>query len=208
MSLPTPDADLPLVHRAQRGDYAAFETLVAEYEGRLFKLAFRIVRQQQDAEEVVQLTFVTVIEKIDQFREESLFSTWLTRIATNHALGLLRKKNRHKTISLTPASSDDREEEIPHPEYIATWKETPVEIASRKETQKYLDEALDQLDEKYRAVFVLRDVEGLSTQETADALGISEANVKVRLLRSRLMLREILTRRFGDDATRLNPHEH
>jgi RNA polymerase sigma-70 factor (ECF subfamily) len=95
---------------------------------------------------------------------------------------------------------------LPHPQYIAKWRETPDELAQRRETGELLRQALDELDEKYRLVFLLRDVEGYSTSETAEALNITESNVKVRLLRARLMLRERLTRVLGDEATQVTPH--
>ena len=203
------DDDLPLVRRAREGDFAAFEGLVGRYERRIYGLARRIVDQVQDAEEVVQQTFLSVIEHLKDFREEALFSTWLTRIATNHALALLRKRSRQRTVPLADDGTAEADRDVPHPEFIAQWRETPEEIASRHETRELLDEALAGLDEKYRLVFELRDVQGLSTAETAGALGISPSNVKVRLLRARLMLRERLTRQFGDEATRVFPgHEH
>ncbi len=203
------DDDLPLVRRAREGDFAAFEALVGRYERRIYGLARRIVGQVQDAEEVVQQTFLSVIEHLKDFREEALFATWLTRIATNHALALLRKRARQRTVPLADDSTAEADRDVPHPEFIAQWRETPDEIASRHETRELLDEALAGLDEKYRLVFELRDVQGLSTAEAARALGISPSNVKVRLLRARLMLRERLTRQFGDEATRVFPgHEH
>jgi RNA polymerase sigma-70 factor (ECF subfamily) len=107
---------------------------------------------------------------------------------------------------LPTESLDD--DSLPHPEYIADWRESPAELATRSETQRLIDVALAELDERYRLVFLLRDVEGFSVKETADALGLSEANVKVRLLRARLELREKLTRAFGDESRRLQPHSH
>ncbi len=202
------DDDRPLVHRAREGDYAAFDSLVRKHSRRLYNLSLRIVGQQADADEVVQQTFLSVIEHLGEFREESLFSTWLMRIATNHALALLRKRARQRTVALADDRSDDGSQGPPHPEFIAQWRETPEQIAARRETRRLLDEALQSLDDKYRLVFVLRDVEGLSTEETAAALGISISNAKVRLLRARLMLRERLTRQFGDELTRVAPHEH
>jgi len=208
MILPEDD-DRPLVRLARQGDFAAFEALVSKYERRLYGLALRIVRHRQDAEEVVQQTFVSVIEHLEEFREESTFQTWLMRIATNHALALLRKRSSRSTATFREDHSDEGYAQVPHPQYIAKWRETPAEIAQRRETSQLLREALEELDEKYRLVFVLRDMEGLSTAETAEALGISEANVKVRLLRARLMLRERLTQAFGDESTRLTPdHQH
>ncbi len=202
------DEDLPLVVRAKSGDYEAFETLVQKYERRILTLAKRIVGQQHDAEEVVQQTFLSVIEKIQTFREESKFGTWLTRIATNHALALLRKRSTRRAMSYSEQPSDEGYGGIPQPALIAEWGETPEEIASRRETRRLVDEALEELDDKYRLVFLLRDVEGLSTQETADALGITPSNVKVRLLRARLMLRERLTQTFGDESTRVEAGDH
>ncbi len=204
------DVDREAVHRAQGGDFAAFETLVARYERRIYGLAQRMVRQRQDAEEVVQQTLLSVIEHLGEFREEARFSTWLMRIAANHALALLRKRSRRRTVSLADdAVAGEDYRDVPRPQYIAPWRETPERLASQHETRQLLEAALDELDEKYRLVFLLRDVEELSTAETAETLGISEANVKVRLLRARLMLRERLTREFGDQAKRLAPdHEH
>ena len=202
---PPADEDRDLVHQARDGDYAAFEALVLKYERRLYAVALRIVGRRHDAEEVVQQTFLSVVEHLAGFREESTFYTWLMRIATNHALALLRKRSARATVPLHDDRSDSYAD-VPHPEYIAQWRETPEQIASRRETRRLLEEAMDELDEKYRLVFVLRDVEGLSTAETAEALGITENNVKVRLLRARLMLRERLTRVFGDEATRVLPH--
>ena len=203
------DADRDLVQSSRKGDFAAFEMLARRHEQRIFSLAMRIVRQRQDAEEVVQQTFLSVVEKLAGFREESLFATWVTRIATNHALLLLRRRARHHTVPLSDDHNGDRYDDIPHPEYIAQWRETPEQIASRHETRQLLSEALDQLEEKYRLVFLLRDVEGFSTEETATMLNIGISNAKVRLLRARLMLRERLTRQFGDDSTRVSPdHKH
>ncbi len=204
---PATDDDLPLVHRAQSGDYAAFEALVEKYERRVFGLAHRMLGRQHDAEEVVQQTFLSLIEHIDGFREESRFSTWLMRVAANHALALMRKQSVRRAAPLADGGSGA--DELPRPQYIAQWRETPEEVASRRETRRLLDQALGEIDEKHRLVFILRDIEGLSTEETASALNISISNTKVRLLRARLMLRERLTRYFGDEATQLTPgHKH
>jgi len=203
------DEDRAVVQRAKGGDFEAFESLVSKYERRLFSVALRIVGRQHDAEEVVQQTFLSVVEHLADFREESKFYTWLMRIGTNHALALLRKRAVRASVPLADDRSDDSYADIPHPEYIARWTETPEEIALRRETKQLLTEAMDELDEKYGLVFLLRDVQGLSTAETAEALGISVSNVKVRLLRARLMMRERLTRVFGDEATRVTGgHDH
>jgi RNA polymerase sigma-70 factor (ECF subfamily) len=204
-----PEEDRSLVTQAKAGDFTAFEALVTKYERRLYNLALRILRREHDAEEVVQQTFLSVIEHLNGFREESAFYTWVARIATNHALAMLRKQKTRAAVTLVDDHSEDSYSDVQHPEFVAQWRETPDEIASRRETRQLLLEALDELDEKYRLVFLLRDVEGLSTAETAESLGISQSNVKVRLLRARLMLRERLTRVFGDEATRVTPgHDH
>lgn len=203
------DEDFELVSRAQRGDFAAFEALTLKYERRVFGLARRIVGHHEDAEEVVQQTFLSLIEHIEGFRAESRFLTWLLRVATNHALALLRRRAIRQTLPLVDDHADDSYANVPHPSYVAEWSETPDDLATRREARALIDQALAELDDKYRLVFVLRDIEGLSTDETAEALDISSANVKVRLLRARLMLRERLTRWFGDEGKQIDlPHNH
>jgi RNA polymerase sigma-70 factor, ECF subfamily len=199
--------DLDLVRRCRQGDFAAFEELVSRHERRVFALALRILGRQHDAEEAVQQTFLSVVEHVKEFREQSLFSTWLMKIATNQALAILRKRSKQRTVPLADDRRDDDYRGIPRPNFIAEWRETPEQIAARRETRQLLAQALEELDEKYRLVFVLRDVEGLSIAETAEILGISQGNVKIRSLRARLMLRERLTREFGD-ADRQVAHDH
>jgi RNA polymerase sigma-70 factor (ECF subfamily) len=196
--------DSVLVHRARAGELAAFEELVNRYEARVYTLARRIVGQEQDAEDVTQQAFLSALEHLDGFREEASFYTWLMRIATHAALKLIRKRKGLLTVSLEEMTEPQEGQDIiPHPEFIADWRQSPEELVQRHEIQRLLDEALAQLDEKHRLVFLLRDVEGMSVQETAAALDLSEANVKVRLLRARLRLRELLTRELGDPARRL-----
>ncbi len=201
------DPDYPLVARAKAGDYDGLEQLVMKHERGMYGLAMRIVQNPADAEEVVQDTFLSVIQHLREFKEQSSFRTWLVRIATNFALKVLRKRRTMKSQPWDSAEVDDNEP-LPHPQFIAPWKNEPMQVAQRNEVQQLLAGALGELGEKYRMVFVLRDVEGLSVEETADALDISLSNVKVRLLRARLMLREKLTRFFGDESTRVAPHDH
>ena len=205
---PSVNSDLPLVRQAKAGDYAAFEALVTRYEGKVYALARRIVGEEHDAEEVVQETFLSVVEHLAGFREDASFRTWLLRIATNAALKLLRKKRGLPTVSLNSPAGADADEPLPHPEFIAPWRESPADLAGRREIRAILDDALAAIDEKYRMVFTLRDVEELSTEETAEVLGISVANVKVRLMRARLLLRERLTRVLGDQARQAPGHRH
>lgn len=194
-----------LVSRALEGDYSAFDQLVNRYERRVYALALRIVRNDADAQDVTQNTLLALLEKLDSFRGESSFAAWILRIATNEALVWLRKKKVRQTQSFQGPAGDG--EPLPHPDFIARWKSDPETLASNSEVRELIWKALDEIDEKYRLVFLLRDVQGLSTAETAQALSISQANTKVRLLRARLMLRERLTKVFGDDAGAMS-HTH
>jgi RNA polymerase sigma-70 factor (ECF subfamily) len=195
-----------LLRQAQQGDSAAFEALVDRFQLRVYGLARRIVGQGQDAEDVTQQTFLSIIEHIDRFRGESAVATWILRIATNHALKVLRKRRGLPTVPLEAvADPDDSYATLPHPGYIARWRDNPEDLAQRAEVRQLVEQALTDLDDKYRVVFALRDIEGLSVKETAEALGLSEANVKVRLLRARLQLRERLTLALGEETTQVFP---
>lgn len=203
-----PLEDSRLVQRAKSGDLAAFEELVSRYERRVYTLALRMLRHEQDAEDVTQQTFISALENLKNFREEASFYTWIMRIASHAALKIIRKRKGLPTVSLEETVEPGDDGAIPHPEYIADWRESPAQLVHHRETQRLINDALATLDEKHRLVFLLRDVEGLSVRETAEATGLSEANVKVRLLRARLQLREQLTRVFGDESRRLTPHSH
>ena len=206
----TPEpSEAELVRRAKAGELAAFETLTHRHERRVYSLAWRMLRHEQDAEDVTQQTFLSVVEHLGGFREEASFGTWLLRIATHAALKVIRKRKGLDTVSLEEATEVSEDlDSIPHPEFIADWRQSPEQLAQRNETRRLLDEALAQLDEKQRLVFLLRDVEGFSVKEAAGALGLSEGNVKVRLLRARLQLRERLTRALGDPERRLLRTRH
>jgi RNA polymerase sigma-70 factor (ECF subfamily) len=201
--------DLELVAQAKAGSLAALELLATRHEQRVYALAMRMLRNQHDAEDVTQQTFLSVVENLPAFRGESSFSTWLLRIATHAALKVIRKRKGLNTVSLEAATEPEESyEAMPHPEFIADWKDNPEVLAQRGEVRRLISDALEALDEKYRLVFLLRDAEGLSVEETARALGITETNVKVRLLRARLQLREQLTRALGDASRQMKPHEH
>lgn len=202
-------SDLDLLRRAREGEWDAFEALVNRLEPRVFGVAMRLLRQRQDAEDATQQTFLKVMENLDRFREESSVATWVLRIATNHALTVLRKHRQARRVPLeVDPPGTDTERPLPHPEFIAYWKNDPAELVERSEVKQMLESALDELGEAYRVVFTLRDVEQFSTRETAELLGISESNVKVRLLRARLQLRERLTRSLGDERTQVRPADH
>jgi len=200
--------DQDLVRAAKNGDLAAFETLVKRHERRIYGLARRLTGSEHEAQDVTQQTFLSVVKNLSGFRETAAFSTWLTTIAANAALKVVRKRRGLPTTSLDEATEPDEDGQIPHPEYIADWRETPDRLAQRAETHRLLDAAIAKLDAGHRAVFLLRDVEDLSVRDTAKTMGISEANVKVRLLRARLQLRERLTRVFGDEKRRYKPGKH
>ncbi len=204
----TPDAEL--VQRAKAGELDAFEALTTRYERRVYSLALRMLRHEQDAEDVTQQAFLSALENLKGFRGEASFSTWLLRIASHAALKVIRKRKGLDTVSLDAATdTTDNPDTISHPEYIADWRQSPEQLVQNNEIRRLLEEALAQLDEKHRLVFLLRDVEGLSVKETAEALGLTEANTKVRLLRARLQLRELLTRTLGDPERQLKrTHEH
>lgn len=209
-AVPPVDPDREAVLRARGGDYAAFEELVGRFQSRVYGLAYRMLGEPHDAEDVTQQTFLSLVEHLRDFRGESAVAPWVLRIAANHALKLLRKRRGLPSVPLADIGGpDEGYGDVPHPEFIAPWRDDPADLAERHEVRELIDRALADLDEKYRAVFVLRDVEGFTTQEAAELLGVSEANVKVRLLRARLALRERLTRVLGDETARLFPdHRH
>ena len=178
----------------QRGENQLFYELVRPYERRVFAAAMAILRNESDAEDVAQEAMLKALRAIRQFRADARFSTWLIQITVNEAL-MRRRKERNGVME---AIDDRRDEESDYaPRDFADWREIPSEALERKEVRQRLAQALASLDRKYREVFVLRDMEQLNIQETADALGISIASVKTRLLRARLMLRDLLAAGLG-----------
>ena len=189
-----------LVTQAREGDTTAFGELVRRYEGKIFRLAQHVTQNREDAEDVLQETFMKAYEHLEQFKGDSKFYTWIVRIAVNQALMKLRRRKTDKSVSLDE-TIDTGEDTVVRE--IAAWGENPEQQLSREELGGILDSAIESLEPLYRSVFVLRDIEELSTEETAEALGLSVPAVKSRLLRARLQLREKLTRFFkrkGDDA--------
>jgi RNA polymerase sigma-70 factor (ECF subfamily) len=189
-----------LVAQAREGDTRAFGELVRRYQGKIFRLAQRVTENREDAEDVLQETFMKAYEHLEQFKGDSKFYTWIVRIAVNQSLMKLRRRKTDKSVSLDE-TIDTGEDTVTRE--IAAWGEDPEQRFSREELGGILDSAIQSLEPLYRSVFLLRDVEELSTEDTADALGLSVPAVKSRLLRARLQLRERLTRLFkrkGDDA--------
>jgi RNA polymerase sigma-70 factor, ECF subfamily len=193
-------AELELVNKARRGDGAAFSQLIRQYEGKIFRLAMNITQNREDAEDVLQEAFLKAYEHLDQFQGNSKFYTWVVRIAVNQALMKLRKRKTDRSVSLDE-QIDTGEDTVARE--IAAWDPDPEVQYSQEELNTILTEAIDGLAPIYRTVFTLRDVDGLSTEETAEALELTVPAVKSRLLRARLQLRDKLTRFFkrkGDDA--------
>jgi RNA polymerase sigma-70 factor (ECF subfamily) len=196
---PQTDPEAALVAQAKEGDAQAFTTLVNRYSGKIFRLAQHITQNQEDAEDVLQDAFLKAYTHLDSFAGNSKFYTWIVRIAVNESLMKLRKRKSDKLVSLDEPVDTGEEEVVRE---VAVWEQTPETKFSQTELRKILDDTIDELDPIYRTVFLLRDVEELSTEETAEALGLSVPAVKSRLLRARLQLREKLTRVFkrkGDE---------
>jgi RNA polymerase sigma-70 factor (ECF subfamily) len=194
------DDEAAVVAQARLGNANAFNELLRRYERKIFRLALHITQNREDAEDVLQESFLKAYEHLDQFQGQSKFYTWIVRIAVNQALMKLRKRKTDRSVSLDE-TIDTGEDNIGRE--IAAWDENPEQQFSREELNRILSSAVDGLAPIYRAVFVLRDIDGLSTEEAAEALELSVPAVKSRLLRARLQLREKLTRYFkrkGDDA--------
>jgi len=190
-----------LLAAARRGDERAIRKLIDAYSPRLYNVALRILRNTQDAEDALQETFITALNKLDQFDGRSSFLTWIYRIAVNASLMALRKRRsrqRKEEPLEAPSFKDIRNRQL------IDWTADPVRKLLTNEMRQVMDGAIDKLPPQYRAVFVLRDLEELSTEEAAKILGITAANVKIRLMRARLFLREALEQYFQDysDAKR------
>ncbi len=189
----TVSQELALVQAAKAGEISAFEELVKRYDRNVFRIAQHITQNREDAEDVVQDAFLKAYENLDQFQGQSKFYTWLVRIAVNEALMKLRRRRPERTVSL------DQEvvtEEDSIPREVADWSPNPEQLYTQSELRDILAKTIQGLPASFRTVFVLRDVEGLSTEETAEALDLSIPAVKSRLLRARLQLRERLNRFF------------
>ena len=188
-----PHPDVALVERVRGGDVLAYDTLVRKYDRQIFRIAQHITQNREDAEDVMQDAFLKAYEKIDQFQGNSKFYTWLVRIAVNESLMRLRKRRTGKMVSI---DEDIETDEGSVPRDLADWAPDPEQNYGQAELAEILRKTIQGLPQGFRIVFVLRDVEGLSTEETAETLGLSIPAVKSRLLRARLQLRERLSRYF------------
>jgi RNA polymerase sigma-70 factor, ECF subfamily len=181
-----------LVAAAKSGDAAAFEELVNRYERKIFRLTMNITRNREDAEDAMQDAFMKAYAHLSSFQEDSRFYTWLVRIAANEALMRLRKRRPGQFSIDEPIEGDDDL----MPRELEDWGPSPEQRYAQSEMREILNKVIDQLEPDFRVVFVLRDIEELSTEETAAAMGLSVPAVKSRLLRARLKLRQKLDRYF------------
>jgi len=177
------------------GDRAEFARLVDEYSSPIYRLGLRMLGNPQDAEDVLQNTFINALMHIRKFEGRSSISTWLYRIASNEALMMIRKKKPE--VNLENTEGGDEDEDL-RPTQFVDWSALPEDELLSGEGKKTLDEAIQSLPESMRIVFLLRDIEGLSIRETAEALNLTETNVKTRLLRARMALREELSTYYGE----------
>ena len=183
-----------LIQRIRDGEHELFYELIRPYERRVYAAAFAILRNEADADDAAQEAALKAFKHIRQFRAEARFSTWLIQITINEAR--MRRRKEHANL-MEPIVTGEGEEGSYRPRDFADWREIPSETLERKEVREKLAEALASLGQIYREVFVLRDMEQLSIEETAKVLGISTASVKTRLLRARLMLRDLLAPGLG-----------
>ena len=194
------DTELRLVARLQAGEAAALELLIARYDARLYRVAYQITRNEADAQEVVQDAFLTVVRKIHTFEGRAALSSWLYRVAANAALIKRRARREDREVPLEP--------ELPaflpdghragNPRVLATdWSQTPEASVQNQQTREILQRAIDRLPDRYRTVLILREVEGLSNEAIAAAIGDTVGAVKSRLHRARMSVREELTRHLG-----------
>ena len=194
-------SELALVQAAKKGDLEAFSELVKRYDRNVFRIAQHITHNEEDAQDVVQDAFLKAYQNLEQFQGNSKFYTWLVRIAVNESLMRLRKRRTGRMVSI---DEDVETEEGSMPRDLAEWRPDPEMMYGQSELAEILRKTIQGLPPGFRVVFVLRDVEGLSTEETAETLGLSVPAVKSRLLRARLQLRERLSRYFrkNEDGTK------
>jgi RNA polymerase sigma-70 factor (ECF subfamily) len=194
-----------LIRRVGEGDVQAFHDLVRPYERAIFLAALSLVRNEADAEDVAQEAILKAFKNLSRFRQEAKFSTWVIQITINEAKMKLRKDRRHLYESLDEGQQNNEGDYVPKD--FADWREIPSEALEQSELRRAIVKALDSLPEKYRTVLILRDVQQLSINETAQVLGLSEANVKTRLCRARLQMRDALAPGFDGAWSRGREYE-
>lgn len=197
--MPSPHAspesapDTEVARRVSLGDHTAFEGLMRQYNGRLFRVARAILRDDAEAEDALQDAYIDAYRHIDGFRGTATLGTWLTRVVANQALMHLRRRRRHAVVvSFDAAAAGDPDRRVPEPPDERA--ESPPDTALRGEIRRLIERRIDELPVAFRTVFVMRDVEDMTVQETADGLGIPAATVRTRLFRARALLRAALAR--------------
>ncbi|MGD0835405.1 MAG: sigma-70 family RNA polymerase sigma factor [Polyangia bacterium] len=193
-------SDEVLVARARGKDEAAFEELVSRYEDKLYRLAMRFVRNETDAQEILQDAFLSAWRNLPTFEGRAQFGSWMYRVTVNAALMLLRSRNRHPEVTVDdvePASLNQAVMESGQMRSNADWSQRPDDQLQSDELRQHIAVSVDALPEGLRTVFLLRDVDELSTEDTAELLGLSIPAVKTRLHRARLALREAIGRYFA-----------
>lgn len=191
------DEDAALVVCSKSGDLTAFEQLISRYDRKLYRIAYHIVRNADDAKDVVQDTFIKVFQNIGRFQAQSRFSTWIYRIVVNQSLTVLRKRTRK--AETVESFSAENEEEHGLPFDLSEWRLNPEEEYRQTELRQLLTRLLNDLRPALRVVFIMHDIEGLTLREVAEALSLTIAAVKTRSQRARLHLREQLTVHFKHD---------
>lgn len=181
-----------VIEKAKRGDPEAIKQLVDEYAPVIFRFSYNICRDQERAEHATQETFLSILKKLNQFDNRSKFSTWLYTIVSNHCLMLARSEKTRRTVSL-----DDEEGSLPEIP-VDYWEHDPETSVERADLKHHLDEAIDKLAPEYKVIFVLRDIEGLSTEEVSSITNLSVPAVKSRLHRARAFLRNELAPIFNE----------
>lgn len=188
--------------KLKTGDRESFARFIDETSGRVYRTALRITGNKQDAEDALQETYIKAYHTLPKFENRSSLATWLHRIAVNEALMVLRT-HKTRTVSVEDTYPSDNESEGEEMEIIDFCCLPETELLTN-ESRQFLDEAVQNLPEQFRVVFVMRDIEGLSIRETAEVLGISENNVKIRLMRARLSLRQKLSKYFNKELMEKN----
>jgi RNA polymerase sigma-70 factor (ECF subfamily) len=197
MAAPQSTDEAQMIAYILAGDRERYHDLIRPYEQRVFMMALSFMKNEADAEDVAQETFIKAFRKLSEFRSESKFSTWLISIALNEARSRLRRK---KTMPMESFDALQDERGGVSPALLRDWREVPLEALERKEVRNMLQEAIAALPDIYREVFLLRDVEELSVNETAGTLNITDGTVKVRLHRARLMLQKQLAPRLKQEG--------
>ena len=199
-----PDSEQELISQIKAGEKQLFYSLIQPYERGLYLAAFSIVQNEADAEDVAQEAVLKALSHLDQFRGEAKFSTWLIQICINEAKMRLRRDHKDRYESIDTGHETEEGDYVPMD--VADWREIPSAALAHKELKEALTRALASLKARYREVFVLRDVQGLSIADTAEVLGITQATVKMRLMRARLQMRDALAPGYDGSWTRGEKH--